>query len=781
MTNSNFRNVPRTANTNRQLTLNFSPIEFEDVEICVGIYQYESKEQLHALREKHGDTHVFHRDNKNQILCVSIVSSGEVLGEKSITIPLSKNLYLCAALIRAALLNYLHRLGRKILGYDPIEFISDQAQDNFLAKVLPPDTELPTWLSVKPLYAAAIRTVNFDNQSLSLGLALNARTTKWIELPCDALVREGFSLTGLYVSQLILSRDSRMAPRLKLLGRVESIENGQLTLTDSRSGTCTVAASEVFLEPRHEAFNLCLVHLFGKKAPHIKQALDNEIATFRSGPARLEKLQTIIQYFANHPIEFVPGSTFTLEPFLTEANPQNFPAVHIARSAIYVLDPTGEKNSTWNDGGLNDYGPYTAQTFTPSTPRICVICQQTRKGRVEQFLYKFFNGVTVPKLKRQPFAKGFIHKYALDGAEPEFFLTEGNTAEAYNRAVRQALAYQTRKNFKWDLALVQIDEAFHQLYGDNNPYLTTKAAFLAEQIPVQEFQIETVDVPDRSLCYVLNTMGLATYAKLGGIPWLIKANPTIAHELVFGLGSAYVSEGRLGHREQVVGITTVFSGDGNYRLSNLSQAVPFTDYQDALLQSLRDTIGKVKRSMNWQAGEHIRLIFHAFKPLKNSEAEAVKKLMGELGDYDVDYAFIHIIKEHPYILFDALQNGIQDYSTNSIKGVFAPVRGGFLRLSRSEVLLSLTGAKELKRVEDGIPSPVLLRLHRQSSFQDTTYLTRQVFTFSCHSWRSFFPSPMPVTIMYSELIAKMLGQLGTVSRWNPNAMLGRIGETRWFL
>jgi len=40
---------------------------------------------------------------------------------------------------------------------------------------------------------------------------------------------------------------------------------------------------------------------------------------------------------------------------------------------------------------------------------------------------------------------------------------------------------------------------------------------------------------------------------------------------------------------------------------------------------------------------------------------------------------------------------------------------------------------------------------------------------------------MPVTIMYSELIAKMLGQLGTVSRWNPNAMLGRIGETRWFL
>jgi hypothetical protein len=781
MTNYNFRNVPRTANTNRQLTLNFSPIEFEDAEICVGIYQYQNKEQLRTLREKHGDTHVFHRDNKNQILCVSIVPEGDVIGDNSTTIPLSKNLYLCATLIRTALLNYLHALGRKILRYDPIEFISNQAQDNFLAKVLLSDTELPNWLSVKPLYTAAIRTVNFDDRPLSLGLALNTRTSRWIGLPCDALVREGFSLTGLYVSQLIPSKDSRMAPYLKILGHVQSLENGQLTLTDSGSGTCTVAASEVFLEPRLEAFNRCLVHLFGDKATHIKQALDKEIAKFRSGPTRLEKLATIIDYFARHPLEIVPGTTFTLKPFLTQANPQTFPAVHIARSAIYVFDPTGEKTSTWNDGGLNDYGPYTAQTFTPSKPRICVICQRTRRGRVEQFLYKFFNGVTVPKLNRQPFAKGFTRKYALDGAEYEFFLTEDNTAEAYNRAIRQALAHQTRKSFKWDLALVQIDEAFHQLYGDNNPYLTTKADFLAAQIPVQEFELETVDVPERNLCFVLNIMGLATYAKMGGIPWLIKANPTIAHELVFGLGSACIGEGRLGHREQVVGITTVFSGDGNYRLSNLSQAVPFTDYHDALLQSLRDTIDKVKRSMNWQHREHIRLIFHAFKPLKFAEAEAVKKLMEELGDYDVDYAFIHIIKEHPYILFDKSQEGMWDYETKSIKGVFAPIRGGFLRLSRSEVLLSLTGAKELKRAQDGIPSPVLLRLHRQSSFQDTTYLTRQVFTFSCHSWRSFFPSPMPVTIMYSELIAKMLGQLGTVSRWNPNAMLGRIGETRWFL
>ena len=225
----------------------------------------------------------------------------------------------------------------------------------------------------------------------------------------------------------------------------------------------------------------------------------------------------------------------------------------------------------------------------------------------------------------------------------------------------------------------------------------------------------------------------------------------------------------------------MFTGDGNYWLSNVSRAVPIADYQDTLLESLRDTINRVQRSMNWQPGEHIRLIFHAFKPLKNSEADAVKALMAELGNYDVDYAFVHVIQDHPYILFDKGQRGVWDYEARTPKGVYAPMRGLFLRLSNHEVLLSLTGAREVKRSQDGLPHPIFLRLHRSSTFQDTTYLARQVFAFSCHSWRSFLPSPMPVTILSSKLVAKMLGQLETLPGWNSDILVGRIGETRWFL
>ncbi len=95
---------------------------------------------------------------------------------------------------------------------------------------------------------------------------------------------------------------------------------------------------------------------------------------------------------------------------------------------------------------------------------------------------------------------------------------------------------------KCDLALVQIEESFHGLAPNQNPYFITKQSFLAHQIPVQEFEIETAQKPDKDLQFSLNNMALASYAKLNGIPWLLKANPTIAHELVIGLGSADISE-----------------------------------------------------------------------------------------------------------------------------------------------------------------------------------------------------------------------------------------------
>lgn len=186
---------------------------------------------------------------------------------------------------------------------------------------------------------------------------------------------------------------------------------------------------------------------------------------------------------------------------------------------------------------------------------------------------------------------------------------------------------------------------------------------------------------------------------------------------------------------------------------------------------------RVKISYNWQARDTVRLIFHAFKTFKDTEAEAVKMVMKELGDYQVEFAFVHVAVTHPYLMFDTSQLGVGYYK----KGIFAPNRMRYLRLSEHVSIVCLTGAYELKQASDGIPQPVQLILHKESTFKDMTYLARQVVKFGAHWWRSFSPAPMPVTVYYSQLVAQMLSQLTKVNTWNSDSLYNKIGSTRWFL
>ena len=272
----------------------------------------------------------------------------------------------------------------------------------------------------------------------------------------------------------------------------------------------------------------------------------------------------------------------------------DFPGRRRRPALIYILDPKGSPTCEWPvDAGLNQYGPYSSRTFTPNRPQVCIICQKSKEGQVEQFIRKLKTGITGTGVKFPPFEKGMLRKYNLGDLKTTTFTAEDASPAAYRKGIAQALAMRGPKGPQWDLGLVQIDEDFHSLYGADNPYLISKAEFLQHQIPTQEFEIETAHLSDYNLQYALNNMALAIYAKLNGTPWLIKADEGISHELVIGLGSALIGENRLGESERVVGITTIFSGDGEFHISNLSRAVAFENYKDELLRTLRIAVRQV--------------------------------------------------------------------------------------------------------------------------------------------------------------------------------------------
>lgn len=254
----------------RGLLLNVAPIEFDKATVQVEVLNYQDQAQLRDLRTNLRNTHLVRRSG-NQIVCVPIIEDAPELGYKSKGIDLDKDLYLAAALIRNALIDYLYELDRTILDYDPIKFLASGRSNDLLTLAVPKSLSTPEWLSVCLRYEAKVQPVFLDKQKPFVGLALNVRTMPRVTRSCADLAESGFSLKGLYVGKLNPHHDPRLAPRFRLAGRVRDVKDEKLLLDDARPELSAVDADEALLEPRLEAFDKSLVHVFGEQASFIRQ------------------------------------------------------------------------------------------------------------------------------------------------------------------------------------------------------------------------------------------------------------------------------------------------------------------------------------------------------------------------------------------------------------------------------------------------------------------------------------------------------------------------------
>jgi argonaute-like protein implicated in RNA metabolism and viral defense len=285
----------------------------------------------------------------------------------------------------------------------------------------------------------------------------------------------------------------------------------------------------------------------------------------------------------------------------------------------------------------------------------------------------------------------------------------------------------------------------------------------------------------RTVSYSLNNIALALYAKLNGIPWVLSVQQRLVHEIIVGIGSARVGGDRLSEHERLIGITTVFSGDGNYLLGNATGEVVGEGYQQALLGSLQTSISELRRRFGWQKGDKLRIIFHqSFKRYKDREAEAVKALVKELSDFEIEYAFVQVGDDHDWKLFEPREIGVRGYG-DSKKGACVPARGQIVPLGPYAALVTLTGPHQLKTDTQGGPRPILVAIHRESTFRSLDYIAKQVFDLTFMSWRTFMPTTRPVSIAYPDMVVQLLGNLKQVTNWNPDVLITKLRESRWFL
>jgi len=759
------------AGTAQQLTTNILPAEFGVEVFDAWAREIDGGEDLAALRQTHAsDWSVqWERGTVYFLKVHDVALPPPPPGTAQVELKVAENLRLLARLTTDALVrrfsNYepLRRKPFVFLGHKQ-ELMSDASQSLGISHPLLSDFRI--W----PKYSLDARVMEVRTEAPFVGITVDLSTRWEIAADLEALQNAGIDLAGLFVVRREPDPDQR-----PLVGHISAVRAGKVELSESTVGAMTVDATTVMLEGRRDAFARCLKQLLGSNYSRYEEHRDKRMGELLGGPPLLEEVKRVGQILSQKPLEVAANLECSIGPPLSLRNTSEYKSIVTARQLDYCFDPARSKRHRYAWPGLETYGPFSRDTFARPNPRILVVFPQAAQGAVEKFTRSLRDGVP----QQKGYQAGFAKTFGL--VNPRFDLVavppSTQPAPSYRKVIADALAGSDLP----DAAIVVVTDRDGDLPDRDNPYLHSKAMLLMAGVATQHARMSRITSSPTALQYILQNISIALYAKMKGVPWTVDHDLTIADELVIGIGTAELSETRIQERQRYVGITTVFRGDGNYLLGQLSRESAYSEYPEVLRDSTRDIIDEIKRRNGWQAGDTVRIVLHAARPPRNVDfALLMRDAVQAVGkEQHVEFAFVTVSHEHPFALFDTSQPGKQ--TPKGPKGAHAPDRGLIVQTAKYSRLITTTGVTLVKRAGLPLPRPLQVHLHRHSTFTDLHYLSEQVLKFTGLSWRSTQPAADPVTIYYSELIARHLARLRAVPDWSPALLDTRLRTSKWFL
>lgn len=639
--------------------------------------------------------------------------------------------------------------------------------------------DLVSSFKIRPRFELDARLYELRDGQTKVGLFV-AVSTKWdILAEPSRLKAAGVDLRGLCA----IRRHAAVEER-RLVGEIADLRSGKVYLGAAFDDITEIDENKVWIEGNRRSFKRCFQVLLRGKYDAFENQRQQIEGEFLGGPGLEQlyrKMGEVLE--ASSPIQIGTDMQCRVLGRITAENAPDYKTVVDVDQGEYCFDPAKKKRSDYAWPGIEKYGPYSAETFSKRSPRILVLTPDKAAGKVGQFVGLLKEGVTSVQSSR--FAGGFAKLFHLHN--PEFVTVSvpllgqeaGKACVRYRETIEAAL----RKSADYDAALVAILDEHSAIDDSINPYLHAKAALLTAGVPAQQFRMTTATGNVKGLQYILQNIALSLYAKMGGVPWTVDQGLAVDDEVVIGIGTAELGKGRFDKRQRYVGITTVFRGDGNYLLGHLARDCEYDEYPRVLEENTVLVLQELRDRNGWRDGDTVRIVFHAHKPLKKVEiARIVKACVDRVGGgLHVEFAFLSVLHDHPFKIIDPQFQGSKSPWNQEIKARMVPRRGRVVQLGRFTRLLCVKGPTLIKRPTTPLPSPVLIKLHEESTYRDLQYLSEQVLKFTNLSWRGTQPAEDPVTIYYSELIAKLLVRLRVVDGWSPNILNTRLRHSMWFL
>ena len=738
------------------------------------------KDLRNELRKNFNENYSFFR-NGDFLYISSDIEAPINIGEKLVKLKVEENTEIISSLIKHIFFrNFIRLFGVTPLSFYPLKFISRIKEHDVLDNLIP--KELGEKLGYKRQVEIQFRQIEIQNE-LKHCAVYNIGYKWFFSKSCYELFREKFELRKLDVvhSVPILNAESVLAPEEVLVGTIQNVfEEGKEVFAEveTNEGTVKYDAKELFLEKSRHNIENYLKSKFGERET---QRIYQKIADSKVERVNLKSLQNEIQKLAK-PLakpQYNNKDGFVFNISDNSNLPENSFDIY---KPTYIFDDDDFQKDNNPYFGITKFGPSDKSYFYPKQLKVLVICHSQNRAVFSNFISTLEKGLPnktdkFGNTRFNYFADGLAGKYKIHKISFELEEIQDYKSQTYLSVINNFLKQGTKP----DLVILEIKQEFKSLGIVENPYYQVKANLLSQAIPIQFIDKQTI-IENRVSEAFFNLISIQMYAKLGGIPWALPKRGSYDKEIVIGVGSHLERKNKFSKNEstKVVGISTFFSGEGRYLFGNRCKEVDYDDYFNELLINLKTSIEEVSKEYNWQKDSTILIIFHIFKPIKKVEAQVVEKLISQFTQFKIKYAFLTISDNHPFILFDSKQRG-----DRFGKGEYLPEKGANLKLNDSSCLIQSRSVEDVKSNKHGMPKPLLISLipseDLEINFRDLNHLTQQIFNFSNLSFSTFSTSNLPVTILYSDKIAKWLSRLRKIQGWNPQVVNTELKKKKWFL
>jgi hypothetical protein len=772
------------------LALNFFPADFDQTAATVWSGKYPGPEAVEELSKVHGGV-VFWRDRDDGARLYAWHPERPLSGLpgfQEVTVTLEESPPLFQKLLSDAIRNRMQRIGFQEKSGGWVNY----SRPSILASVPALASTVTGPIGIYPKLMIDVFFTRSCDEAILIGPVVDVLYTTRLDIPADEWVAAGMGdrLVGTYVTLVRATNPAHDRLVGKSIGRINGLRGERCVLTDLRdTSLAEVPLSDVAPEPTRTNLGMFLAARYHRAFSAGERALTTKLRELVRPRSRYELACALISKRLQNAsdgvyrLQLLPGVTATMGPAARIGTP-TFVSDKIG-DPEYSFDRTGGKYARRVDDGLKRFGPYDQHLQRGAAPRLLVVAPAANKGDVEHAVQKVLNGVTTSEnvfggLKPMYRLRDLSVTYAFADVRPDAPML--GYAEAVNRALRDAASRGDGKP-RVDMVLTVINDAYRRLPDSENPYFQAKAlALVTEHVPTQAITIEKLRKADKDLQYVLNTMALACYAKLGGTSHVLKLPAMDADavtELVFGIGRSVQRSTRFGDAQETIGFTTVFRANGEYVYNDCTPYSDASSYEQALEDTIRRTVSRVAAFEQLNDGAPLRLIFHVPRRPGRREEKAILNAVGKLPKYKIEFALVHVNDDHHLQLFDLDNSNPTSWGRPKPEAAFLPARGWSIAIGPRERLVTFVGPMQYRG--NGSPTPLRITLDKRSTFKDVDYVTKQLYLLSFMSVRSLNPGILPATIIYAEQLAELTGHLRAVQAWTVDLVHQHLARKLWFI